>query len=132
MKRLDGVDSQLLFPAPAFVSRDVLLMAHEIRDGRFSSERKIHPKELARTHAGKRERGFAQSLARDRAGVDPRATDLAKSFHQRDALAKNPRRVRSADPGRSAAYHHEVVGLSLHSLGYCAEATLVVNGRRRK
>ena len=114
MKRLDIVGSQLLFPAPAFASRDVFLVAHKIRDGRLASEREVHAKELARTHAGKRERGFAQSLARDRAGVDPGAANLAKLFHQRDALAEYTRRVRSGDSCRSAAYHHEVVGLRLH------------------
>ena len=90
MKRLDLVGSQLLFAPPALLRRNVLLMAHEIRDGRLSPKREIHAKELARTHAGKRQRGFAQRLARDRAGVDPGAADLAKFFHQRDALAKNP------------------------------------------
>ena len=117
MKRLDLVAAHLLFPVPAFVSRDVRLVAHEICDGRLAPKREIHAKELARTHAGKGQRGLAQSLARDRAGVDPGATDLAKFFRQRHAPAKNPRRIRSADSCRSAADHHEVESLSLHSLG---------------
>src|SRR4030095_7872270 len=66
--------SHLLFPAPAFVHRDVLLVAHEIPDRRLSSKRKIDAKELARTHTRKGQRGFAQGLARDRARVDPGAT----------------------------------------------------------
>jgi len=117
MKRLDVVGSQLLFPVPTFVSCDVRLVAHEIRNCRLASKRKINAKELARTHAGKSQRSFPQCLARDRAGVDSSATDLAKFFYQRDALAKNPRRIRSADSCRSAADYDEVVGLSLHSLG---------------
>src|SRR5438128_8235739 len=102
MKRLDVVGAQLLFPAPAFVSRDVFLVAHKIRHSCLASKRKIHAKELTRTQAGKGQRGFAQSLARDRAGVDSGATDLAKFFHQRDALAEYTRRVRSGDSCRSA------------------------------
>ncbi len=96
MKRLDVEASHLLFPAPAFVRGDVVLVAHEIRDGRLSPEREIDAKELARTQAGKRQRRFAQRLARDRAGVDPGAADIAQFFHERDALAEDPRGIRSA------------------------------------
>src|SRR2546423_1568787 len=112
MKRFDVVGSHLLFPAPAFMSRDGRLVMHEIHDGRLTSERKIDTKELARAHAGKGQRSFPQCLARDRPGVDPGATDLAKFFHQRDALAKNPRGIRSANAGRPATDHYyvEVLG----------------------
>src|SRR6266481_3798195 len=112
MKRFDVVGSHLLFPAPAFVSRDGRLVMHEIHDGRLTSERKIDAKELARAHARKRERGFPQSLARDRAGVDSSAADLAKFFHQRDTLAKNPRCIRTTDSCRSAADHYDIEVLS--------------------
>ena len=89
---------------------------HEIGHGGAAAERKINPKELARTPARKRQRGFAQCLARDRAGVDTGASDVAEFLHQRDAPAKNRRGICSADSGRSAADDHEVVGVGLHSL----------------
>ena len=114
MKRLDFIGPHLLFPAPAFVSRDVLLVAHEIRDGRLSSKGKIDAKELARTPAGKSQRGFAQRLARDRSGIDSGSADFAQFLNQRDALAENRRRIRSADSGWPAADYHKVVGLDLH------------------
>ena len=87
-------------------------MAHEIRDGRFAAKGEINAKELARTQAGKGERGFAQGLTRDRAGIDSSAPDFGKFFYQRDALAKNPRRIRSADSRRPAADHYHVEAFS--------------------
>src|SRR5947199_5409715 len=91
MKRRDVVDSHLLFSASAFVNRDGRFVAHEIPDGRLSSKREIHAKELARTQPRKGQRGFAQGLARDCARVDPSAANFVKFFDKRDAFAKNPR-----------------------------------------
>ena len=88
-------------------------MAHEIRDGRLAPEREIDAKKLARTHAGKSQRGFAQGLARDRAGVDPGAADFAKFFDERDTFAKNSRGIRSGNAGRPAA-DHDYVEVSCH------------------
>ena len=112
LKRLDVISSHLFFPAPALTGRDIPLVPHEISHGRLSPEREIHAKELARTHSRKRQRGFAQRLAWDRAGVDSRSADLAKFFHQRDALAKNPRRIRSANSRRPAADYDKIERLS--------------------
>src|SRR6266404_6603533 len=112
MKRLDFVDSQLLFSAPPFLGRDVFLVAHEIGNGRLLAEREIHAEELARAYSRQGQCALTQRLTRNRAGVDPGATDLAKFFHQRDALAKNPRRIRPGDSCRTAADHYQVKVLS--------------------
>jgi hypothetical protein len=105
-------------PSVAFVCRNGRFVAHEIRDRRLSPEREIHAKELARTHAREGQRGFAQGLARDRTRVDPSATNFAKFFDERDALAKNPRRIRSANSCRSAADYDEIEGVVGHSLEF--------------
>src|SRR5436853_4893607 len=112
MKRLDSIGSHLLFSATAFLSRDVFLVAHEIGHGRLAPKREIDAEELARAQSRQGQGGFAQGLARDRAGVDPGTTNVAQFFDESDALAEDPCGIRPANAGWSAADHYyvEVLG----------------------
>lgn len=114
MKRLDLVRVQLLFPALAIVSHDIVLVMHEVLHGRFAPERKIDPEEFARTPTRKRERRFAQRLARHRAGVDARTPDPGPLFHQRHALPENGGGVGSANAGRSATDDYQIKRWNWH------------------
>src|SRR4029077_17248516 len=119
MKRLDVEPSHLLFPAPAFVSPDVVLVAHEIRDGRFSPKREIDAKKFAGAQPGKRKGGFAQGLTRECARVDTGTANFAEFFDERDTLAKDPRGVRAGNARRTAADDNEIEGVVRHRFSEC-------------
>jgi hypothetical protein len=110
------------------VRDDVFLVAHEVFNRRLASEREINAEEFAGTPTRKRERRFAQRLARNRTGVDTRAANLAEFFYKRDVLAENCSGVSSADASRSAANDDEIEGVVRH--GFSPGLHSMVNGRR--
>ena len=57
---------------------------------------------------------FLSRFTRNLIGVDTRAANLAKFFYRRDLLPENCGGVSSGDASRSAADHHEVIGVIRH------------------
>ena len=80
----------------------VLLVTEKIANRHLPPQRKIDAVEIARLHARERQRGFAQGLARHRAGVDARAAEFVMAIDQRDFLVAGswPWSRRQCPPGR--------------------------------
>jgi len=99
--------------APLALDHHVLAI-HEVPDGEVFLQRVIHAVEAAVAKAREVERGLAQRLGRDGAGVDARAAQVRPALDQRDPCAE-VRRLRGALlAGGAGADHHEVVRASCH------------------
>jgi hypothetical protein len=96
--------------APVLAQHHVIAMVCEIRDRGFASKRQIDAIEAAGTDARKRQGGFAQGLARDRAGVDARTTDLRLPLDQERTRAHESGGYRAANAGGAGPNHHYIEG----------------------
>ena len=86
-----------LDPLP-FTVRHLFLVPHEVGDGGFAAERKVHAMKSARAPARKHERGFAQRLAGDGAGVDARAADQRAFSTRATRLPSRPAAIAPLAP----------------------------------
>src|SRR6185436_16139958 len=96
-----------LDPLPLAV-RHTFLVPHEIGNSGLAAKREVHAKETARAPAGKHERGFAQRLAGNGAGVDARATDQRGFLHESDFFAEQSPDHRAAGSGGTATKDDEI------------------------
>lgn len=104
-----------LDPLP-FTAGDAFLVPHEISHRGLAANRKVHAMKLARAPTREHERGLAQRLTGDGAGVDARAADHRGLLHEGNFFPEQARRQRAAGTGGTAAEDDEI---KLHKVGLC-------------
>jgi hypothetical protein len=103
-----GVFREPRLEALALQGGHPLLVPHEVGHGRLAPQGEIHAVQPARAPAGQHQRGLAQRLARNGAGVDAGASEQRGAFDQGRPLAEQAGGVRTAGAGGTAAQHDEI------------------------
>ena len=106
---VDVVAREVGADALPFVPEHRLLAAHELRHRRRAGERDRQAVHLALAVAGEEERGLAQRLRRERAGVDAGAAERGRLLDDGDALAEVGRLHGALFAGGAAANHDQIV-----------------------
>ena len=94
-------------PLP-FAVRHLFLVPHEVGDRGLAPEREVDAEEPARAPAREHERGLAQRLAGDGAGVDAGAADARRLLDEGDFPAEEARGDGAARAGGAAAEDDEI------------------------
>jgi hypothetical protein len=110
----DAHPRQVLVDPPPLDRRHVLLVMHEVRDGRLPPQREIDAVELSRPVAAQGERGLAKRLAGERPRVGDGAPEEGVLLDDRDLLAEEGGRDRTLLPRGAGADHDEIERFGRH------------------
>src|SRR5712664_2734946 len=105
---LDMVECEVFQNEPALHVDDFTLVVHEIVDGKIFLERVVDTVETALLEAGKVERGFAEGLAGNSAGVDATAAHMLGALDDGNAFAEIGGLGAALFTSRAAADHDEI------------------------
>src|SRR5712692_9862379 len=104
----DLVECEVLQNAPALHVDDFTLVVHEIVDGKIFLERIVDSVETALLEAGKVERGFAEGLAGNGAGIDTTSAHMLGALDDGNAFAEIGGLGAAFFTSRAAADHDQI------------------------
>src|SRR5712664_444268 len=105
---LDMVECEVFQNEPALHVDDFTLVVHEIVDGKIFLERIVDSVETALLEAGKVERGFAEGLAGNGAGIDATAAHMLGALDDGNAFAEIGGLGTTLFTSRAAADHDQI------------------------